>query len=370
MQWELALKKIEQNPDFEKQKPIVELLHQEINDGNIHDSRFLSGLDALYRSQNHPGLLSEIKRMQNRFKIRNLLGKDLLRMTSPPLGDKEKKKMWEQIHGLKSVYNETTRKPDQDFESRYQVLNKIGGGGMSVVFKGVRIADNKEVAIKFLKEEYFSSPVICERFNRECKMSISFDHPSIAKVFEIDKGENTGYMIMEYLPKGGTDSILSDPELDFKMALSIVKQAARALSYIHEKKVVHRDIKLSNLLIKTWEPGKKIQIKLTDFGISKEVNKEGLTVIGTKMGTDFYCAPEQRESPEKVDHRADIYSLGVCLYRLISKKGYPEGDFPAINKICSQAPVELNDIVMRCLKNNPDNRFSSADELLSKLEKL
>jgi len=370
MHWEVALKEIEKHPDLEKQKPVLDLLHQEINQGRIDDPLFLSSLEGLYNAISQPGILSEIKRMQNRFKIRKVLGCDLLRMTSPPLKDRQKKQMWDELHSLQAAYNESEHAADKNFLSSYKVLNKIGDGGMSVVFKGIRLADKKEVAIKFLKEEYFTYPAITERFKRECKMCLTFDHPNIIDVFEMDKGGKAGYMVMEHLSLGGVDTILRDERLTLKTALDIIIQVAQAISYIHKKQIIHRDIKLSNLLIKSWENENPIHIKLCDFGISKVIEKEGLTVVGTKMGTEFYTAPEQRESPENADFRSDIYSLGVCLYRLISRKGFPEGNFPSVEDINPQTPKGLNAIILKCLNHEPKQRFQSVDEFLKQIKEM
>lgn len=367
MHWESALKEIEKNPDPEALKPIIQLLHQEINQGKIAQPLFLSGLEDLYKRLSHPGLLGEIKRMQNRYKIRTMLGCDLLRLTSPPLGDKEKKKMWEDVHALQSAYNENKSRGGHDFKSAYKVLNKIGDGGMSVVFKAIRLNDNKEVAIKFLDKAYFSCPAIVERFDRECTMSIEFSHPNIIDVYDIGLGGMSGYMVMELLDSGGVDEILKNDCLDIEVALDIILQACDAVSYIHKKNIVHRDVKLSNLLIKSWNKKETIHIKLCDFGISKDFSQNALTSVGTKMGTEFYAAPEQREAFEKANFRSDIYSLGVCLYRLITKKWFPEGNFPAVNEINPLAPEALNKTILKCLNHNPDGRFHSVEALKEQL---
>lgn len=370
MEWKSAIQAIEQARDIEQKKQMIDLLHQEVNQGTINDSGFSENIEDLYKNEDNPGVAALLKRLVNRVKSKQVLGKDILRQTSPLLSDQEKQELWANIEKLRSVYNEVAKEKDSGFNTRYQVIDQIGDGPMSTVHRGVRLSDKKEVALKFLKEAYFSSQSISERFNRECKLSLSFDHPLIVDVYEIDKGEKAGFMIMEYLPGGGVGSLLNHPDLDLDLSLSIIRQAAQALAYIHEQGIVHRDVKLSNLLIESWEPGRDIKIKLSDFGISKDIAKQGLTIVGTTMGTPLYWAPEQRQSPESVDQRADLYSLGVCLYRLISKGIYPEGNYPSIDEICPQASKSLNPLVMSCLETDPDKRIASAGQFLEQLNRL
>lgn len=367
MEWKTVLDRIQQeSQDPELKKTLAAWLHQEINKGHIQARDIVPALETAFAQEKSPGMSAEFKRMIARFRVRKFLGKDLLSMTRPPVSGREIEQVWEQAHELKSVYDETRQPQASDFESRYTLLNEIGSGGMSTVFKAVRNTDGKEVAIKYLKPAFFSSENICSRFDRECRVSLGFDHPNVIDVLEIDRSDNAGFLVMEYIPNGGVDRLLDAPGLDLNLIVSIAEQTARALSYVHQQGIIHRDVKLSNLLVKSFEPLSRIHVKLTDFGICKDMAQDGLTIVGTRMGTDFYCAPEQMAAPEKADTRSDIYALGVCIYRLLTKL-YPGTDMPSVKTFRPDIPESLNMVIMKCLEHQPENRYASAEELIQKL---
>jgi len=366
MEWKTVLERIQESQDPEVKKNLTAWLHQEIHKGHLQAQDIVPALETAFAKEKSPGMSAEFKRMIARFRVRKLLGKDLLSMTRPPVSGREIAQVWEQAHELKSVYNETRQPHASDFESRYTLLNEIGSGGMSTVFKAVRNADGKEVAIKYLKPEFFSSENIRARFDRECRVSLGFDHPNVIDVLEIDRSDNAGFLVMEYIPKGGVDRLLDDPGLDLNLIVSIAEQTARALSYVHQQGIIHRDVKLSNLLVPSFEPLSCIHVKLTDFGICKDVAQDGLTIVGTRMGTDLYCAPEQIAAPEKVDSRSDIYAFGVCIYRLLTRS-YPCTDVASVRTVRPDIPESLDIVLMKCLEHQPENRYACADELIQKI---
>ena len=375
MHWEQALKILSHTHEREQQKQLLALLQQDVANDRLIGAHSLDCLDAAYQATRDAWLSSELKRLQNRVKSRQVLGRDLLRLNTPPVGDNERKKLWEDLKSLQSTYEGATG-DEESLAGKYDLREKIGQGGMSVVFRAIRLSDQKEVAIKYLRREYFDSPAMVARFRRECRLSLSFNHPNIVKTFEVGQHDPGGFMVMEFLPLGGMDKYLGHPHMNPWLSISVIGQALQALTHIHAKNVVHRDIKLSNLLVSQWAPQSKgkpdeqIRIKLTDFGLSKELPGDGLTTVGTRMGTDLYMAPEQRESPGDVDQRADIYAMGVCLYRLMSGKGFPEGDYPLLHELHTELPVEMDHLLKKCLKQNPDDRYASSEELLWELEAL
>jgi serine/threonine protein kinase len=240
---------------------------------------------------------------------------------------------------------------------------------MSVVFRARRLADGADVAIKFLRRKHFSSPAVTARFRRECRVSMELCDHSIVRVFEAGEYEGGGFLVMEYLPLGGVDGLLQATELNPAVSFSIAIQTAEALAVIHKKKIVHRDVKFSNLLIESWnqETG-EIKLKLSDFGICKELATEGLTRTGNTLGTDFYISPEQLAAPAEVDARADIYSLGVLIYRIFSKK-FPTGEYRALSQLNPALPEELDKLVKKCLQQEPECRPESAQVVAEELWK-
>ncbi len=373
MDWIEAVDAFNSTGDLSMQKRLVDLLHQEMNRGRIQDPAFLVGLDALYRDTRDVALSTELKRLQNRYRLRQVMGSDLLRLKAPPIGDREQQKLWEDLHALKSAYDssETSR---TGFEEKYTVHEMVGEGGMSRVFRATRESDGQTVAVKYLRKKFFKSPTIVARFQRECRLCLMFDHPNIVKVFEADLSDGIGFIVMEYVPHGGLDGFLNDPDLSPRLALAAAGQAARAVAYLHAQKVIHRDIKLANLLVSYWAPdsdspaGEKIHVKLTDFGLSKTVPGDGLTKVGTKMGTEFYSSPEMLANPLLADERTDIYSLGVAFYRLISGDGFPVGDYQTLHELAPELPVELDILLKACLEKDKERRFASAKDLSLELE--
>lgn len=375
MNWKDALDGLTKTENPGMRKDLVSFLHDEIRSGRIRDAAFPDRITDLYLDTKDVSLSTELKRLQNRYRSRQILGHDLLRLTSPPLGDADRRRLWEDVHSLKSTY-EKVQDQTCDFEAVYEVREPIGEGGMSVVFRAVRKADDTEVAVKVLREEFFSKPSIVERFNRECRLSLSFDHPNVIRVHEAGEVDGRAFLVMEYLPLGGVDVRLGDPELTPPVALCIGRQAAEALAYLHSMYIVHRDVKLSNLLIAGWDPKRidagppGVRVKLADFGLSKAIPGDGLTRVGTAMGTDEYAAPEQKRSARDVDHRADIYSLGVCLFRMLSGGGFPGNGSPALRELNPELPEELVFLVEKCIETDREKRFSSARELAGTLAEI
>jgi serine/threonine protein kinase len=249
---------------------------------------------------------------------------------------------------------------------------------MSVVFRAIRQSDNRDVAIKYLKSDFREIPSMRARFSRECQLTRTFDHPNIIQVFETGEHNDSAYMVMEYLPIGGMDTMAGHPDFHPGVAIAAMRQTARALAYLHQRQVIHRDVKLSNVMVSRWEMNRAVQagqwitIQLSDFGLSKQLPGDGLTQVGTRMGTEFYTAPEMRESPQNADHRADIYSLGVAIYRLLSRTGYPEGAYPPLHQLNPALPPEIDRLIDACLQVDRDRRLNNAadvDDALAVIER-
>jgi serine/threonine protein kinase len=240
----------------------------------------------------------------------------------------------------------------------------IGQGGMGRVYRAQQPHLNRTVALKVLSAEHVDDPEWLERFSREARALARLSHPNIVQVH--DFGQNpVPYLLMEYVEGVNLRQAMQQGGLSAREALAIVPKLCDALQYAHEHGVLHRDIKPENILIDTAG-----RVKLVDFGLAK-LRDEGvlpftLTQSGAKLGTLAYMAPEQVEKPAEVDHRADIYSLGVVLYEMLTGE-LPLGRFPAPSE-ANGADARLDGVVMRTLEKKKEKRFQSAAQVKSGLE--
>jgi len=345
---------------------LVPLLDQELSVNTLDIPVLAEVLTGLYTTTDDPGLCALVKRLQNRLRTKKMLGRDLLRQVSAPMTQNEQDALWEELNELKKSWQQATGKPD--FDAIYEVLKEIGNGGMSVVFLARRRSDEKKVAVKFLRRRFFTSTTVTERFRRECRVSLSLDHPRIIRVFEAGEHDGGGFLVMEYLPLGGAHRLLDDPGFSIDIAFQVAIQAAEALQVIHEKDIVHRDLKLANLLIADYQPeNSSVTIKLTDFGICRDKTNKQLTETDSTLGTELYMAPEQLQSAAGVDFRADLYSLGVLIYRIFSRKYFPVGEYTPLHKLNPALPQTLDNLVTQCLRHDPAKRPASAVEIRDNL---
>lgn len=377
MTWEKVLDGLTGHAPREAKTDMLAYLHHGITTGEFDDPMIEKKLDGLYRECREVWLSGEMLRLRNRFHGRRVLGRDLLRMTSPPPGDRRLKAMWESLQALKCTYA-AVHPEETGFDECYDVREEIGRGGMSVVFRALRLSDHREVAIKYLKRDFLNKPSMVARFARECELTRSFDHPNIISVLDTGEHDGSGYLVMEYLPIGGMDIMAGHPDFNAGIAVNTMRQTATALAHIHQHQVIHRDVKLSNVLVSRWNVNPtapadfRVEVKLSDFGLGKHIPGDGLTKVGTRMGTEYYTAPEMRETPEKADHRADIYALGVAIYRLISRTGFPVGAYPPLHQLNPSLPPEIDRLIDSCLQINREQRLGSAakaDEALAAIER-
>lgn len=235
----------------------------------------------------------------------------------------------------------------------------IGQGGMGRVYRAQQPHLNRTVALKVLSAERAGDPEWLERFSREARALARLSHPHIVQVY--DFGETPlPYLLMEHVEGVNLRQAMQSGGLTTREALAIVPKLCDALQYAHEHGVLHRDIKPENILIDT-----EGRVKLADFGLAKlrdeSVLPFTLTQSGAKLGTLAYMAPEQVEKPAEVDHRADIYSLGVVLYEMLTGE-LPLGRFPSPSE-ASGADSRLDSVVMRTLEKQREKRFQSAGEM-------
>ncbi len=257
--------------------------------------------------------------------------------------------------------------------SHYKILEKLGGGGMGVVYKAHDITLDRFVALKFLPHHLTTSPNEKERFYHEARAAAALMHQNIAVIYEIGEHENQVYISMEYV-EGKTLKQIIKHESEFltiSKVLDIVIQICEGLTAAHEKGIVHRDIKPDNIMLTS-----KGQVKIMDFGLAKIGGATRLTQTGSTVGTAAYMSPEQAKG-EEVDHRSDIFSFGAVLYEMLTIHIPFKGEYESalIYSILSDEPSpiaryndkvtpELEHLVMKALAKNKKERYQHADELI------
>ena len=246
-----------------------------------------------------------------------------------------------------------------------EILELLGQGGMGAVYKARQRQLNRLVALKILPPEVGSDPAFAERFQREAQALAQLNHPQIVMVHDSGQANGLYYFVMEYVDGLNLRRMLAEGKLSPAEALAIVPQICEALQYAHDEGIVHRDIKPENILL-----DKRGRVKIADFGLARLVgqSRPDFTLTGTQqvMGTPHYMAPEQMERPQAVDHRADIYSLGVVFYEMLTGE-LPLGRFqPPSKKV--ELDVRLDEVVLRSLEKEPERRYQQASSVKTEVE--
>jgi len=251
-----------------------------------------------------------------------------------------------------------------------EVLSLLGAGGMGAVYKARQPALDRFVALKVLPAGGAEGANFAERFNREARALARLNHPNIVAVYEFGHVEGLHFFLMEYVDGANLRQLEKAARLAPREALQLIPQICDALQYAHDEGVVHRDIKPENVLV-----DRKGRVKIADFGLAKILGREAeslrLTDEGQVMGTPHYMAPEQVARPLTVDHRADIYSLGVVLYEMLTGD-LPIGKFPppSSHARALQVDVRFDEVVLRALENDPERRYQNASEVKTRVENI
>lgn len=241
-----------------------------------------------------------------------------------------------------------------------EILRLLGVGGMGAVYQARQPALDRFVALKILPAGRPGGTAFAERFNREARALARLSHPHIVAVHEFGQAGTLHYFLMEFVDGTNLRQLERAGRLSPREALQIIPQICDALQYAHDEGVVHRDIKPENVLV-----DRKGRVKIADFGLAKIMSTDPaaarLTVEGQVMGTPHYMAPEQLERPLAVDHRADIYSLGVVFYEMLTGD-LPLGKFPPPSRKV-EMDVRLDEVVLRALENDPERRYQRASDV-------
>jgi len=247
-----------------------------------------------------------------------------------------------------------------------EIIELLGQGGMGAVYKARQKQLDRLVALKILPPEVGRTEAFAERFTREAQSLAKLSHPRIVSIYDFGHTEDgLYYFIMEFIDGTDLRHVIQSGALSATEALAIIPQVCDALQFAHEEGIVHRDVKPENILL-----DKKGRVKIADFGLAKLLDKPAtvytLTQAGQRMGTPHYMAPEQIEHPGQVDHRADIYSLGVVFYEMLTGE-LPLGMFaPPSQKV--QVDVRLDKVVLHSLEKEPERRYQHASEVKSDVE--
>ena len=261
--------------------------------------------------------------------------------------------------------------------NRYQIIRKIGDGGMAFVYEAKDKLLNRTVAVKVLRPEFVDDEEFLNKFKREAEAVASLSHPNIVNVYDVGEDGKVHYIVMEYIDgQNLKDIIKNEGTLDEYTALDITKQIAMALSAAHKKGIVHRDIKPHNILISN--EGRIV--KVADFGIAKAVTNSTMTNIGSIIGSVHYFSPEQAKG-NHVNATADLYSLGIVLYEMIIGRVPFRGDSPisiALQHINEDVeftseekvsiPQSVRTIIKKLTEKSSENRYQSAEELIEDID--
>ncbi|TLY32211.1 MAG: tetratricopeptide repeat protein [Ignavibacteria bacterium] len=267
--------------------------------------------------------------------------------------------------------------------SHYKILEKLGEGGMGVVYKAQDLRLNRLVALKFLPAGLIGSKDDIARFDQEARAISALNHPNIATIYDVDEADGQKYLVLEYIPSGTLKARLkelrtSGKELRLSEVVDFGIQIAEGLAHAHREGIVHRDVKTDNVILT-----KEGKIKITDFGLAKLAGEgKQLTKAGSTIGTAAYMSPEQIRA-EEVDSQSDLFSYGVVLYELTTGHLPFRGEHEAalsysivnenptpIKSLRPDTPAELERCILRCLEKDKSKRYRHAEEILSDLKSI
>ncbi|MDD3253735.1 MAG: Stk1 family PASTA domain-containing Ser/Thr kinase [Lachnospiraceae bacterium] len=266
-------------------------------------------------------------------------------------------------------------RPGTFLQDRYEIVEQIGSGGMSVVYKAKCHKLNRLVAIKVLKEEFSSDGNFVSKFKMEAQAAAGLSHPNIVSVYDVIDEGKIHYIVMELIEGITLKSYIAKKEkLEIKESIGIAIQVAQGIAAAHEQHIIHRDIKPQNMII-----SKDGKVKVADFGIARAVSAQ--TLNSAAIGSVHYISPEQAKGARS-DERSDIYSLGITMYEMVTGRVPYEGDNTVSIALAHledamvppsvynpEIPVSLERIIMKCTEKRPERRYASANDVIADLRK-
>ncbi|MFC5401858.1 Stk1 family PASTA domain-containing Ser/Thr kinase [Cohnella soli] len=259
---------------------------------------------------------------------------------------------------------------------RYELLARVGGGGMALVYKAKDLLLNRYVAVKVLRQQFTHDDDFVKRFRREAQAAASLSHPNIVSIYDVGQVEDTHYIVMEFIDGSNLNEIIRErAPLQPTEAVRIASQICDALEHAHHNQIIHRDIKPHNILI-----GNNGRVKVTDFGIARAVTSSTITQTGSVIGSVHYFSPEHAKGVA-TGEKSDIYSLGIVLYQMMTGRlpflgespisvalKHLQEPFEQPRKVNPHIPQSLENVILRAMRKNPQERYQSAKEMLDDLE--
>ncbi|MCQ4085998.1 Stk1 family PASTA domain-containing Ser/Thr kinase [Saccharibacillus sp. JS10] len=264
----------------------------------------------------------------------------------------------------------------QVFSGRYEIVERVGGGGMALVYKALDLLLNRYVAVKVLRQQFMHDEEFIRRFRREAQSAASLSHPNIVSIYDVGQDGEVQYIVMEYIEGRDLDELIKErAPLPVEEAVRIASQICDALDHAHNNQIIHRDIKPHNILI-----GRNGRIKVTDFGIARAVTSTTITQTGSVVGSVHYFSPEHAKGVT-AGEKSDLYSLGIVLYQMLTGALPYEGESPISvalkhlqdeyeepRKLNPTIPQSVENIIVRAMRKNPAERYASASEMQSDLD--
>lgn len=255
---------------------------------------------------------------------------------------------------------------------RYEILDRIGGGGMALVYKGHDILLNRKVAVKVLRQQYVHDEEFIRRFRREAQAAASLSHPNVVSIYDVGQEDETHYIVMEYVEgKTLNDLIKERAPLPVEESIRIAGQICDALDHAHHNQIIHRDIKPHNILI-----GKNGRVKVTDFGIARAADSSQITQTGSVVGSVHYFSPEHAKGT-LTGAQSDLYSLGIVLYQMLTGRlpflgespisvalKHLQEDVEEPRKVNPLIPQSVENIILKSMRKKPEERYRSAKEMM------
>ena len=259
---------------------------------------------------------------------------------------------------------------------RYELIERVGGGGMALVYKAKDTLLNRFVAVKVLREQYVHDEEFIRRFRREAQSAASLSHPNVVNVYDVGEDGDLHFIVMEYIEGSNLNDIIKErAPLQATEAVHIATQICDALSHAHSSGIIHRDIKPHNILI-----GKNGRVKVTDFGIARAITSSTITQTGSVIGSVHYFSPEHAKGVS-AGEQSDLYSLGIVLYQMLTGKLPFLGESPVSvalkhlqdpveepRSVNPMIPQSVENIILKAMRKRPEERYATAAEMLNDLE--
>ncbi|NQX43858.1 Stk1 family PASTA domain-containing Ser/Thr kinase [Paenibacillus tritici] len=259
---------------------------------------------------------------------------------------------------------------------RYQVIERIGGGGMALVYRAHDILLNRNVAIKVLRNQFVHDEEFIRRFRREAQSAASLSHPNVVSIYDVGQEDEVHYIVMEYIEGKNLNEIIKErAPLQVDESVRIASQICDALDHAHMNQIIHRDIKPHNILI-----GRNGRVKVTDFGIARAVTSTTITQTGSVVGSVHYFSPEHAKGVT-TGEKSDLYSLGIVIYQMLTgvlpflgespisvALKHLQEEFEEPRLLNPLIPQSVENVILKSMRKNPEERYQSAKQMLQDLE--